>query len=364
MTGAECGRNRWIATFRQRHNCPTVGRPIGPDGPSHPYRNARIRRDKPGLRRQHVRVVQAIADLVNGSAEGLQEGSCELMFRPGQPTGRRQYHWDIGSAGSTTMLALAVLPVLAFAHRPTSVQIRGGLFQDFAPSFFHLQYVMLPLFKRMGIEADMSMDRPGYVPGGEGQISLYVTPVAHSLRHQVLENRGPVQRIWGIALASNLAVRQVSQRMAESARLLLRAHGYDPEFDIQDDTSAIQPGAALAAFVDCAGGGRLGADRAGALGRPAEAMGRHVARQLLTELETGAALDRFAADQIIPFAALASGESRFSVPTITDHMQSGAWLARLVLGADVKMTERQLSINGVGFTSGSESPIQDHASFT
>jgi uncharacterized protein with PIN domain len=153
-------------------------------------RNARIRRDKPGLRRQHVRVVQAIAELVNGTAEGLQEGSCELMFRPGRPTGGRRYHWDIGSAGSTTMLALAVLPVLAFACQPTSVQIRGGLFQDFAPSFFHLQYVMLPLFKRMGIEADMRMDRPGYAPRGEGDISLHVTPVAHSLRHQVLEGRG------------------------------------------------------------------------------------------------------------------------------------------------------------------------------
>jgi RNA 3'-terminal phosphate cyclase (ATP) len=307
-------------------------------------------------------VVQAIAELVNGTAEGLQEGSLELMFRPGRPTGGRRYHWDIGSAGSTTMLALAVLPVLAFACHPTSVEIRGGLFQDFAPSFYHLQYVMLPLFKRMGIEANMRMDRPGYVPRGEGHISLHVTPVTHGLRDAVLEDRGPVQRVWGIALASHLAARHVSQRMAESARALLRASGYDPEFDTQDDTSSVQPGAALAAFADCAGGARLGADRAGALRRPAEAIGRHVARQLMADLETGATLDRFAADQIIPFAALASWESRFSVPMITDHMQSGAWLARLFLGADVQMTERRLSVRGVGFTSRAESPTQDHAS--
>lgn len=96
-------------------------------------RNVRSRRDKPGLRRQHIRVVQAIADLVNGTADGLQEGSREIMFRPGRPLGGRGYHWDIGSAGSTTMLALTVLPVLAFACEPTSVQIRGGVFQDFAP---------------------------------------------------------------------------------------------------------------------------------------------------------------------------------------------------------------------------------------
>lgn len=38
---------------------------------------------------------------------------------------------------------------------------------------------------------------------------------------------------------------------------------------------------------------------------------------------------------------------------MTDHMDSGVWLARLFLGAEVKITERWLSINGVGFTSGS-----------
>lgn len=258
------------------------------------------------------------------------------------------------------MLALAVLPVLALACHPTSVQIRRGLFQDFAPSFYH-QYVMLPFFRRMDLVADMSMDRPGYVPRGEGQLSLHVTPVTHNLRPQVLGEGGPVQRIWGIALASHRAARHVSQRMAESARALLRAGGYDPEFDTLDDTSAIQPGAALAAFVDCAGGARLGADRAGALRRPAEAIGRHVARQLLADLKTGATLDRFAADQIIPFAALASGEVRFSVPMITDHMASGAWLARIFLEAEVKMTERHLPITGSGFSSSSESPTQDHA---
>ena len=219
---------------------------------------------------------------------------------------------------------------------------------------------MLPLFKRMGIEAEMRMERPGYVPRGEGQLALHVTPVTHQLHHQTLVDRGAIQRLWGVALASHLAARHVSERMAESARRLLQSHGYDPEFQIQNDTSAPQPGAALAVFVDCAGGARLGADRAGALGRPAEAIGQQVARQLLADLETGAALDRFAADQIIPFAALASGESRFSVPMMTDHMQSSAWLAKRFLGAEVKMTERQLSIHGAGFISRFESGAADH----
>lgn len=206
----------------------------------------------------------------------------------------------------------------------------------------------------------MSMDRPGYVPRGEGQLSLHVTPVTHHLQHQTLVDRGAVERVWGVALASHLGARHVGERMAGSEGDQLQSHGYDPEFEIQNDTSAPQSGAALAVFADCEGGARLGADGAGALGRPAEAIGKYVAQQILADLETGAALDRFAADQIIPFAALAYGESRFSVPMMTDHMQSSAWLAKRFLGAEVKMTERQLSIHGAGFISRFESGAADH----
>ncbi|MER3423778.1 MAG: hypothetical protein C4293_11670 [Nitrospiraceae bacterium] len=119
--------------------------------------------------------------------------------------------------------------------------------------------------------------------------------------------------------------------------------------EIRYDTTAPQPGAALAAFADCGGGVRLGADRAGAPGRPAEVIGRCVASQLLEELKTGAALDRFASDQIIPFAALAAGESRFSIPMTTDHIQSSAWMAMLFLEAEVRIHGHMLSVTGAGF---------------
>ena len=49
--------------------------------------NARMGRPKAGLRPQHVRVVEAIRQLVNGQAEGVHEGSQELLFTPGEPAG-------------------------------------------------------------------------------------------------------------------------------------------------------------------------------------------------------------------------------------------------------------------------------------
>lgn len=46
-------------------------------------RNARARRPRPGLRPQHLRVIQAIRDLVGGSLNGAQIGSQSLAFEPG-----------------------------------------------------------------------------------------------------------------------------------------------------------------------------------------------------------------------------------------------------------------------------------------
>ena len=186
--------------------------------------NARVRRPKPGLRAQHVRVVQAICELVGGTAEGLEEGSRELVFRPGAGRAASKYRWDIGTAGSATMLAVAVLLVLAFQRQAVRVHIQGGLFQDFAPSVFHTQQVLLPLLRGMGLEAELTMLRPGYVPRGDGQVVVATTPTG-GLRELVLEDPGRVERVWGIALASHLQAPRVGVRMAEAARAVLAAGG-------------------------------------------------------------------------------------------------------------------------------------------
>jgi len=311
--------------------------------------NARAKRDKPGLRPQHIRVVEAIAQLVNGRTDGLGEGSREFTFHPRSLTTGRHYCWDIGSAGSTTMLGLGLLPVLAFGGSRVAVELRGGLFQDFAPSAFHLQHVMLRMLREMGLHAEADIGRPGYVPRGGGVLHLTVTPLAGPLRVIVNERPAPVTRVWGIALSSHLEERRVSQRMAEAAQEELATGGYEAEIELRFDTESLQRGAALALFADQGTTGRIGADQAGALKRRAESIGRHVARQLLDDLKSGATIDRFAADQIIPYAALAKGESRFIIPAVTDHVSTSAWLAEMFLEARVMIDGQRLVVNGAGF---------------
>jgi RNA 3'-terminal phosphate cyclase (ATP) len=310
--------------------------------------NARQRRTKPGLRHQHVRAVEAIRELVNGAVEGCTEGSTELTFNPGASSETIKHYWDIGSAGSTTMLALAVLPVLAFSRLANEAVIEGGLFQDNAPTFFHLRHALLPTLNRIGVDADIEMVRPGYVPAGHGVIRLKTRPVQTPLRPLILKDRGDVEAVWGIALSSHLRERAVSQRLAETARRGLLEAGYSAAIEEVYDESALQRGAALAVFADSTGGSRIGADRAGAPRRSSEAIGAYVVRQLLQDLATNATLDRYASDQVIIYAALAEGESRFRIPMMTSHIEANSWLTREFLGAEVRLEDDLIVVKGVG----------------
>jgi RNA 3'-terminal phosphate cyclase (ATP) len=312
--------------------------------------NIRAARREPGLRPQHMWVVDAVRELSSGRTRGNAVTSSELTFSPGTFCIRGAYTWDIGSAGSTVLLSLAILPVLALrARNPVSIEIRGGLFQDFAPSYHHLAYVMLPHLERMGVRARAEMVRPGYVPQGQGILRMRVEPLSRPLQSLTLADAGRVESVWGIALSSHLDRRRVSERMAEAARETLAQAGYGARFQMETDENSVQAGAALAAFAETTSGGRLGADRAGAPRRRAEGIGHSVARQLLEDIWAGAAVDRHAADQLVIFAALAEGESVIAIPRVSDHVLTAAWLARDFLGASVEIGERTARIRGVGF---------------
>jgi RNA 3'-terminal phosphate cyclase (ATP) len=309
--------------------------------------NARARRQKPGLAPQHVAAVRASADLCGAQTQGVEVGARSFEFVPGPRISGGEFVWSIGTAGSATMLALGLLPLACFADRPLRARITGGVFQDFAPSPHHLGNVLLPLLSRMGVTAELEVRRPGYVPGGEGTIELRLQPAQRALSGLVLLDPGSVAEVRGVALASHLAERRVAERMAESCAAALAARGLRTRIEIVNDSDASQPGASLAIWAESSTGCRFGADRAGAPRRSAEAIGRFVARAFLEDLASGATTDRHLADQLVIFAGIAEGVSRFSVPQVSGHVESNLWLAQL-FGASVRRDGSRIEITGSG----------------
>jgi len=160
-------------------------------------------------------------------------------------------------------------------------------------------------------------------------------------------NREIVEAVAGIALSSHLAERNVSERMARTCEGRLVAAGLRCAIERVDDERAPQAGASLCVWAESSTRCRFGADRAGARRRSSEAIGRFVAKRFLADIVGGGTVDRHLADQLVVFAALARGTSRWVPARWTEHLASNLWLAER-FGAAVQRVGRSVEVQGIG----------------
>ena len=311
--------------------------------------NIRAKRDKPGLRPQHLASVTACAQMCGAHVEGAVVNSKEIVYKPGGRIKGGYYQWGIGTAGSTTLVVMTLLPLALFADEETVLRISGGLFQDFAPSAHHMQHVLLPTLWKMGIKAELEVVRPGYVPRGGGIIQVSIQPVGNGIKPLKLLKQGKVKEMTGLALSSHLREQRVSQRMAEECHKILAEKSYRATIETLWDETALQAGASLSLWAETDSGCLLGSDQAGQRGRSSEKIGRYVARNLLEDLKAGATVDRYLADQLIIYACLAGGTTEYIVPRLSEHVDANLWLVEK-LGARARLEGNILHIEGLGYT--------------
>ena len=160
--------------------------------------NIRAGRKKPGLMRQHLTAIRAAAQVGQASLEGDAIGSRQLTFTPGDIT-PGDYHFSIGTAGSTTLVLQTVLPALCIARGESKLTLEGGTHNMFAPPFDFLEKAYLPLVCRMGPKIDATLHRPGFYPAGGGCFTVNVKP-AELLGPLELIERGAItnRRVRGI----------------------------------------------------------------------------------------------------------------------------------------------------------------------
>lgn len=150
--------------------------------------NVRARRKKPGLKRQHLTSVRAAAEVSKASVDGAELGSSRIEFHPGQLTAG-DYHFDIGTAGSTMLVLQTILPALIVADGPSRVTFEGGTHNPMAPPFDFLQKAYAPLVEKLGPTIDLNLIRPGFYPAGGGRVEMAITP-AEKLGELKLTERG------------------------------------------------------------------------------------------------------------------------------------------------------------------------------
>ncbi|MEM4717208.1 MAG: RNA 3'-terminal phosphate cyclase [Desulfurococcaceae archaeon] len=321
--------------------------------------NIRARRDNPGLRPQHLTAVKAIAELTNAMVEGAVVGSSRLLFKPRDRL-CGDFEFDIGTAGSVSLVIQAVLPLLLYSDCHSKITIKGGTNVPLSPSIDYTIHVFSHNLRRLGIEFNIKVHRRGHYPRGGGIVDLEVYPLKNPISPIELVSRGKPIQLGVLSYCVKLP-HHVAKRQADSASSILRKiFGIEPRVVVEtyppDRDPHLGPGSGVLVYVETDNGIRLGADSLGEKGKPAEVVGEEAARVFVEEYETGMAFDRHMGDMLVPYLFLARGKSIIGVSRITMHLITAIELSKIFMpSASVEVSGELgkpgiIVVNGIGFS--------------
>lgn len=293
--------------------------------------NIRANRPKPGLASQHITAIKAVAKLCNAEVGELKIGTTAIEFRPGKLEGGN-FHFDVLTAGSVTLVLQACILPSIFAPKETHLRITGGTDVKWAPPIDYLRFVIRPLLNKMGVDMEIELARRGHYPKGGGEVSVKMKK-GSALKPLRLIERGELDTVRGVAHVSNLP-KNITQRMKRTA--LLRLVDFPSVYVVeehypQDMDPAFGAGAGIVLWGHYENT-VLGGSCLGERGFPAEKVAQMALEALLSEISSPSTLDVFATDQLLPFMAMASGESIFLSKEISNHAKTNMWLIEKFLG--------------------------------
>ncbi len=319
--------------------------------------NIRAGRSKPGLKKQHLAGIELAAQLVNAEVNGLEVGSTQIEFIPTHlQSGNFEY--DIGTAGAISLVLQAVLPPAILSQEPVRFRIKGGTDVSWSPPIDYLTEIFVPMIARMGPKVEIHQNRRGHYPRGGGSVSVEIHPTKE-ISNVSLVDFGEIVSVSGIShcvrLPSHVADRQANAAEYEISNGKLSLGSIKREWYPKSNDPHLGSGSGIVLWAESKSGIRIGADRLGERGKRAEQVGKEAARQLLKELVTTRAVDTHLSDMLIPYLALAKGESRIGVTEITSHLVTNIWVAKRILGAEIEVQGNRgepgiVSIRGVGFS--------------
>lgn len=298
--------------------------------------NIRKGRKNPGLRPQHLEAITGVAKTCGASVEGLRIQSSEITFCPGPVTGGA-YTIDTRTAGSVTLVMQTLLPIASFGVSPFQFIVKGGTAVPFSPSIIYFQDVFCHFLRLTGTPVSVNINKYGFYPAGGGEIVVSVNP--SQLRSIDITHRGKLEKIEVCSIASHhLKDTRVAERMTEGFKSII------PEANIKSSyVRSSSPGCFVTAIAIYENNCRLGASVLGEIRKRAEDVGRDAARHLEDSQNSGAVLDYWMVDQIIPYLALilikTGMTSKLKIPSLTKHGETNIWVVKKFLPVQYAITD-------------------------
>ena len=298
-----------------------------------PFRIERIRagRKNPGLQRQHLTAVRAAAEVSRAELEGDRPGSTTLVFQPGAVR-PGDYHFSIGTAGSTTLVVQTVLPALMLAPAPSRLVLEGGTHNMNAPPFDFLQQAFLPLLGRIGLNVAAQLARYGFYPVGGGRFSVDIQPPGPRNRLELVE-RGAIVRRAVRGLVSRLPL-HIPRREVQT---VLAELDWPEQCGSVAEVDAPGPGNVVLIEIQSEQVAEVFVGF-GQRGVPAETVARGAAQQAARYLASGVPIGEHLADQLLlPLALAAGGVFRTLAPS--NHTQTNLETLKHFVGIEAAVEQ-------------------------
>ena len=307
--------------------------------------NIRGKRRNPGLSPQHLATLKAAAKLCSADLRGAGLGSTEIELHPGALKGGI-HTIDIGTAGSVSLMLQCLAPMLILNNEPSTLSIRGGTAVKWSPPIPFLQNVVYPALGEMGADINLHLERHGFYPKGGGDVTFDSRPVKALRPFQ--PDPPSVDKVKGVSICGNLPS-HVAERQARAAKKILNGQDLSAEVAVETVQSS-SPGSVIVLWAE---GVFIGSDSHGDRGKPAEKVGSEAAKSLISQIRTGAHVDRNTGDHLILPCSLADGVSEFRVSELTLHTLSAIEMAKKFTGCNVVVDGKigkpaRVEITGIG----------------
>lgn len=279
-------------------------------------RSIRKGRKKPGLMPQHLMCVRALAAISGARVSGDTLGSGELRFAP-KKTSAGNYFFDIGTAGSTSLLLQALLPPLLFCGGRSVLRLSEGTHVPFSPQFQYIQQVFIPMLRKLGFDLHADIERYGFYPHGGGVVTADIRPAPSALQGLILRDRGAITDLRGMSGTGNLPLEIAERQKTAACRIISRLN-----LPCRIETlpvTTIGQGSFLFFRIEtdnCL----AGFSSLGARGKRAEKVGREAGDAAGDYLSTSACLEPHLADQILIYLAAIPEMSSISTSRLSGHL--------------------------------------------
>jgi RNA 3'-terminal phosphate cyclase (ATP) len=276
----------------------------------------RARRPNPGLAPSHVTSVEAVSALCDAKVDDLYPGSRDITFHPGELLGG-DFRFDIGTAGSISLVIQGLLLPALLSKSRTTITLTGGTNVKWSPPIDYMTRVHIPLIEKFGAKCDIEVTSRGFYPEGGGEVRLDVDPVGRPSPIS-LTSPGKVSRVRGVAFSQNLPDHVITRMKHAAMKRLVK---FADVKVASESSSGVSVGAGMLLAAECENS-ILGASALGEKGVRAERLGESCADDLIETIGSGAAVDDYMVDQVLPYMAVASGSSVVVAEEVTEHART------------------------------------------